>query len=57
MRNGGDIMHVPYRLLDEDILKVALELKQDLNSFPEHMLTREICMNAVLNKHKLSYIP
>ena len=40
-----------------EILKLTLELKQDITRFPIEMITREMCLNAVKNEHKLQDVP
>ena len=50
LKNGGWIVHVPYKFYDEEILKLSLELKQDITRFPIEMITLEMCLSAVKNK-------
>ena len=57
LKNKGCIRHVPYKFRDEELLKLTLELKQEIIGFPIDLITREMCLNAIKNKQYLVDIP
>jgi hypothetical protein len=57
LKNKGSINHVPYKYRDEELLKLTLELKQDITGYPIEIITREMCLSAIKNKQYLVDIP